>query len=281
MIRDDAALVGGRGGVLWDHWLLIVLTTVLGAIAAAVLAFITTPYYRAEVVVTPVRSSMTGGGGAAALASQLGGLAGLNLGGGGETQTAEAILESRHLIEEFIARNGLLADFGRPAQKPPTLWYAVKDFKENVLFIRNDTRKSTTTIAIEWRDPPVAARWANDFVALANDLVRTRALNESKRNISYLTEQLAKATDVELRRVMYDIIESETKTLMLASGRVEYAFQVVDPAVPPEVRVRPRRALMVLAGCALGLLIGVFSSLVLDQAQRRREVAAGAVNRAG
>jgi hypothetical protein len=96
-----------------------------------------------------------------------------------------------------------------------------------------------TVVAIDWTDPATAAQWANGFVALANELLRTRALVESKRNIAYLNDQISKTDVVELRRVLYGLIESETKTLMLANGRPEYAFRVVDPAVPPELKTRP------------------------------------------
>jgi uncharacterized protein involved in exopolysaccharide biosynthesis len=58
---------------------------------------------------------------------------------------------------------------------------------------------------------------------------------------------------------MYNLIENQTKSLMLANARDEYAFVVVDPAVPPEKRVRPQRALIV----AVGLLLGFALSLVV------------------
>jgi LPS O-antigen subunit length determinant protein (WzzB/FepE family) len=56
---------------------------------------------------------------------------------------------------------------------------------------------------------------------------------------------------------MYNLIENETKTLMLANARSEYAFTLVDPAVTPEVRIRPRRTLMVLIGLLVGGLLGM------------------------
>ena len=52
---------------------------------------------------------------------------------------------------------------------PLTLWHAVKRFRELVLTIREDDANGITTVSIEWTDPAVAARWANDYVALANE----------------------------------------------------------------------------------------------------------------
>jgi len=271
-------------GLLWRHRMVVAIACILCALIAAVLAFTATVYYRAEVVVTEVQErGMSGASGAGALQSQLGGiasLAGLNLTGHASvSQQDAAILESRHLVEEFITRNDLLPVLAGNARKPPTLWLAVKQFKEGVVTIRKDARKGVTTVAADWTDANTAARWANGFVALANDLIRRRALDESSRNIAYVNEQLARTTDVELRRVMYNIIESETKTLMLANGHAEYAFEVIDPAVPPEVKDRPHRLLMILVGVAFGLAIGCGIALAREQLARarRRRLRAGTI----
>jgi LPS O-antigen subunit length determinant protein (WzzB/FepE family) len=70
---------------------------------------------------------------------------------------------------------------------------------------------------------------------------------------------------------MYDLVKSETKTLMLANGRVEYAFRVVDPAVPPATRSKPKRAEIVLFAVAVGF---IFSSIVVIAYFRFRDTRA-------
>jgi uncharacterized protein involved in exopolysaccharide biosynthesis len=236
----------------------------LSAFVALYIALTATWIYHAETAVTQVHDNAMGGGGS--LASQLGGLAslagvGLSL-AGNAGQEAQAVLQSHHLAEEFIQHEGVLSELTAHSSKPLTLWRAAKEFRENVLKIREDKRTGVTTIAIEWRDPAIAARWANRYVADANEMLRTRALNDSSRNIEYLTKQLATTDSVELRRVLYNLIEAETKTLMLANGRIEYAFAVVDPAVPPEDKIRPHRALTVLTGILLGGLVGFMVAYV-------------------
>jgi len=256
--------------VVWRHKLLVLISCAICGIGAAVLALTMTPIYRAEVSVTAVRPANAAGS-ASAIASQLSGLAGLNLGqASAEVQTAEAVLQSRRLVEEFIKRNSLESQLSRNQKSKPTLWMAVKLFQEKVLTIHKDAHRGVTVIAIEWTDPVTAARWANGFVELANDILRMRALNESSRNIAYVRDQLGKTDAVEIRHVMYDIIETEMKTLMLANGRMEYAFQVVDPAVPPELRARPKRTLIVAIGVLLGLIIGVVVALLRERISRTR-----------
>ena len=100
-----------------------------------------------------------------------------------------------------------------------------------------------------------------------------RAREDAQRNVDYLNEQVAKTGVVELRRVLYNIIESETKTLMLANARVEYAYTVVDPAVVPAQRVSPKRTLMVASGFLIGMVVGVLTAWIRNKFIRKSAAA--------
>jgi uncharacterized protein involved in exopolysaccharide biosynthesis len=257
--------------VIWRYKYLIAFVAAACGLAAVALALTATHIYRAEIVVTEADEEAMGG--LASLANQFGGLAsaaGIRLEQAGTGLEAQAVLHSRRLVEEFIKRNDLMTELRRIAGEPPTLWSAVNEFRGQVLSIENDNDRGTTTIAIEWTDPKLTANWANEFVALANHLIRTRALDESSKNIKYLNDQIAKTNVVEIQRVMYNLIENETKTHMLANAREEYAFTVVDPAVVPERRIWPRRTLMVLTGGVLGVILGVMLALAHNVWDRYR-----------
>jgi uncharacterized protein involved in exopolysaccharide biosynthesis len=268
---DDEFDLGALTRLIWGNRLMIGLVAIVGGLIAAAQAFTTIPIFRAEATISPVHEKDLNTGG---LGSQLGALTslvGVNLGqGGANAQTADAVLDSRRLIEEFIRRNDLLPMLSVKGEKPKTLWIAVRDFKQGVLTVRKDTRRGVTTVAVEWPDPAVAARWANGLVALTNELLRTRAIDEASRNIAYLNRQLEQTNAVELRAALFDIIKNETKTLMLANGRDEYAFEIVDPAVPPEKKVGPHRLLMTLVGVALGGFLGTVIAFIRDRVRRRR-----------
>ena len=278
MDAEDEVDVVALARVLWGYKRLIVLTTTVSIAVAAILAFTATPIYRAQVALTEVHDSNMSN--ASALGTQLGGLAGLaglNLGSSSPGREARAVLQSRHLVEEFIRRNSLLPVLSRGAQAPVTLWRSVEQFRSGVLQIHLDTVTGITTVAIDWTDPVVAARWANGFVATANDLLRSRALDESTRNLAYLNAQLAKTSVLEVQHALYNLIESETKTLMLANGRIEYAFTIVDPAVPPEVRTRPKRVVLMALGMLVGLFVGTI--IALSHYRLRREARGAPQNR--
>ena len=255
--------------LLWRNRLVIVACAIVGAAIATALALTATPMFRAEVTVTEVRDP--GMSGISGMTRQFGGLAalaGINLSGvGGEGADTRAILNSRRLSEEFVGRPSVLRQL-YPQDPKPTLWLAVKRFRESNLSISEDPRKGTITVAVTAEKPQNAANWANEYVALANENIRARALADANRNIAYLNEQIAKTSSVEIQRVMFNLIENETKSAMLANARKEYAFVAVDPAVTPEIRYSPRRTVMVILGTLLGGIVGVLLALARNFWQR-------------
>lgn len=270
--EENEFSLGAIIGSFWRHRLAVGLISLACAIIAGVVVFTTKPVFRAETVVVNARES--GLNRMSMFGSELGGiasLAGVDLSqNNGLNQEASAVLESRYLAEDFVQRNDLVSALLPNPSKPPTLWQAAKRFKEDLLVIRKDQRRGTTTVSIEWTDPAVAARWTNDYVALADELIRGRAIQNATRNIAYLNDQLARTNDVELRRVMYSLVEEETKTLMLANGRSQYAFEVVDPAVAPELKVGPHRLLMTLVGFTLGFGAAGTVAYIWDSVARQR-----------
>lgn len=241
----------------YKRWIACV--TIGFTVAALIASLLMTPIFRAQVTVTPANNPAMGG--SEGLGSQLSGLAslaGVDLPfGQGMQRQAAAVLKSDHLIEEFIRRYDLLPIVLAKSSHPKSLWWATKTFKEGILHITEDMRSSTTAVAIDYKDPRIAALWANNFVALANELMRRHALEQSTRNIEYLKDQVAKTDDVDLRRGLYDLIENETKTQMIAEGQAEFAFTVVDPATVPGLKARPHRSIVTLIGMAAGFILAV------------------------
>lgn len=267
--------IGALLRILWRNKLIVVAGAVVFGLLAVYLALKATPIFRGEATITEVQESELGG--ASSLAGQFGGLAslaGLNIGGSGQSRQWQAVLGSRRLVEEFVKRNDVLALMSPGPGTAQSLWLGVQQFRKDALIITEDKLKGVTTVSIDWTDPVTAARWANGFVALANELIRARAISDATRNIEYLNKQIATTNVLEVQRVMYNLIESQTKTLMLANGRAEYAFMMVDPAVPPEKRISPKRTLMVLSGLVIGGLIGTAVALFYDASRRRRRSSA-------
>jgi len=259
--------------ILLNFKYVIIASSILCGVIAVFYALTATEIFRGETVVSEISEAGGSGlGGAAAIASQFGiGLGTANSGGNNTAPPARAILKSRNLAEEFIKRYNLQSEIlgTNPMGSKKSPWFAVKLFREEIMFINEDLRSGLITVRIDWTDPIIASRWANDFVALTNELIRNRALEDAKRNIAYLNEQIEQTNIVELQKIMYNLIENETQTVMMANARAEYAFAVVDPAVPPESRHSPARTAIVLFGGVLGFFIGIIVSFLYNMQLKR------------
>jgi uncharacterized protein involved in exopolysaccharide biosynthesis len=273
-----------------EHWQVLVeqkkligIITAVSTILALLAAFLITPIYRAEVLLAPVTEEKTGALGA--LAGQFGDLAaltGVSL-GNSKDKSAEAIaaLKSRSLATAFFKEANVLPvlfprewDAEKKAWKDkddaPTDWEAYEEFDEDIRFVSVDRKTGLVTLMIEWKDPIRAAQWANKFVNMANTRLRTEAVEDAEKSISYLEKQLRVSGEVEIQQSIYRLIEAQTKKRMVANTREEYAFKVIDPAVVPEKKVRPKRALIVLFGLMLGAMAGVITAFTLVRIATRR-----------
>jgi capsular polysaccharide biosynthesis protein len=261
--------------VIWaDRWLVLIITVI--ATASAVIATLAMEkQYQATVTFSPVSNTPGTGalGGLGSLASSFGGLAslaGISLSGDAKKNEALAVLQSEALTEDYIRANNLLpilfskkwdpvGKHWKPTdpEKIPTLWKANIFFK-SIRSVVTDPKTSLVTFSITWKDPKLAAKWANDIVRLTNDTLREQAIAEAERNIAYLTEQAAKTDQVGARTAIYSILQSEINKSMLARGNADYALKVLDPAFVPEIKSSPKLSLWGPIGLVGGLMLSLF-----------------------
>ena len=64
-----------------------------------------------------------------------------------------------------------------------------------------------------------------------------------------------------MRAVLYNLLESEKQKAMLANVNEDFALEVIDPAVAPETREKPKRKLIVALGVVSGAFLGIFAVL--------------------
>lgn len=270
-------------GFVWRHKRRIGLCVVVCALGAAALAFVMHNKYRAEVVFSPLSSSggFSGGG----MGGSLGGLAalaGISLGGGAKTsEESLAYLRSRQFTREFIERHGVMqvlfarqwdTHSGHWRGDPPTAGDTVDLFDKKIRQITEDHRTGLVTLAVIWREPVVAAAWANAMIAEADAALRQRAIAEHQRSLDYLKEEARSASLSEMQAAVDKTMENELKDAMLARTRDAYAFKVIDPAVvhDPKDFDSPNRPLIIAVGGGFGLLVGVIWAAVRQRRLRLR-----------
>ena len=282
--------------VLWESKWLVGGITFAVTVVAIVVALLLPNVYRAEALLAS--NEQEGSGGLAALAAQYGGLAslaGIDLGSQKADKTALGleVLKSRKFISEFIERHDILVpliaargwdastgeleidadDYDEAAGKwirkvsPPrkTIPSAQEAHEEFIEILAAVHEKDTgfVRIALEHYSPTVARQWLDWLIADLNASMMQQDVTEAEQAIDYLKKQIESTSIAGLKAVFYNLIEEQTKTVMLATVTDEYLLKTIDPAVAPEKKSRPKRALIVIAAAILGFFLALFIVLVL------------------
>ncbi|MEE4162950.1 MAG: Wzz/FepE/Etk N-terminal domain-containing protein [Woeseiaceae bacterium] len=273
---DDELRLAELWSIVWrGKWRIVAITFVFSMLSVSYALF-ATEWYRAEVLLAPAE-----GRDVSPIQGQLGGLAalaGMSL-GGGDSVDAIATLTSREFARDFINDEGLLPVLFPEEWDPeeerwlatdtddqPDIRDAVRRFHENILRVDEDRATGLVTVAVEWTDPDMAAEWASLLVQRLNSKLRDQTLKEAETNVAYLQGEMQKTNVVTLQQAVGRLVESELQKLMLARGTEEFAFRTIDPAQPPDRRIRPKRSLIVVVGTLLGgfiALIWVFVAQAL------------------
>jgi len=288
---------------LWAGKITIILTTFVASVIAVAIALSMPNIYRSEALLSPVSAD---GGGMNGLASKFGGLAslaGVSLGGGGFDKTTMGIevLKSRTFFADFVSKYPVMVDLmasngwdsntnkvlidteiydvdshvwvreaKAPRKSEPSVQEAHEEFSK-LLSVSQDKESSFITIAIEHYSPYVAKQWVDWLVQDINNTIRNQEVQQAQRSIDYLLNQIEQTKLAELQMGFFELIQSQTETIMLANASPEYLFKTLDPAVVPELKAKPSRALICVLGGLLGGMLGVLVVLVRHFARFRNE----------
>ncbi|MDT3278987.1 Wzz/FepE/Etk N-terminal domain-containing protein [Shewanella scandinavica] len=295
-VPDDEIDLRELFSVIWqDKWLIIAITAVF-AIGSVALALYLPNIYKSEALLAPAAEEQ--GGGLSALASQFGGLAslaGVNLGGKGgtdKTQLAIEVLKSRQFTGEFIQKHNILPslmaakkwdrdadkliydedayseatntwirEVKAPLKPEPSMQEAYKAFSK-ILAINTDKATGMVTLTVEHLSPTVAQQWLSWLIKDINKVMKERDVAEANRSSEFLNRQIALTNVADIKAILYKLVEEQAKTIMFAEVRDEYVFKTIDPALAPEEKAKPKRALICVLGTFLGGMLGVMLVLV-------------------
>ncbi len=294
--NDDEIDLAELWSAIWSDKKLIIAVTFLFAVSSVIFAINQPNIYRASTLLAPA-SEQGGAGGLAKMAGQFGGLAslaGINLGGGSTDKTGLAleVLKSRIFIENFINKYQLLVPLiaarnwdintntlilddelydiankswvrkvKAPKTSEPSPWESFKAFTE-ILSVSSDKETGMVTIAIEHYSPEIAKQWLMWLVAEINNTMREQDKSEAQRSIDFLSEKLEETQLADMQTVFYQLIEEQTKTIMLAEVSQEYVLKTIDPANSPDEKAKPGRTIIVVLGTMLGGILSVLIVLV-------------------
>jgi len=290
--------------VLWAGKWLIGGITFSATVISVIVVLMLPNIYRAEALLAP--NDQEAAGGLSALAAQYSGLAswaGINISGGSANKTALGleILKSRKFISEFIERHHVLVplmategwdsetgileidpdEFDvssetwvrevRPPKKTiPSMQEANEEFMD-ILSVSQDKKSGFVKVAVEHYSPTVAKQWVDWLIEDINATIMQQDVAEAEQAISYLNEQIESTSLADLQNVFFRLIEEQTKTVMLAKVSNEYLLKTLDPAVAPEKKAKPKRALITTLATLLGAMLGILVVFIRSGSVERRD----------
>ena len=290
--QDDEIDLAELWRAIWAGKFTIIIISMIFAVASVFFALSKPDIYKASAILAPASSE--GGMGALAGLGGLASMAGINLGGGGVDKTALAleIIKSRSFVENFINKHDLLVplmaskkwdvasdtlilneeiydvvnkkwlrEVKAPKNPEPSSWEAYQEFS-GLVTVSQDKISSMVNINIEFYSPALAKQWLTWLVVDINEYMREQDQVEAQASIDYLTNQLGNIKVATMETVFYQLIEEQTKNMMLTMVIKEYVLKTIDPAQVPDTKAKPKRALIVVLGTMLGGMLSVLIVLI-------------------
>jgi hypothetical protein len=271
-------------------WIIFSLTAFV-SIVGVIYSLLLPNIYESKAMLVPVNSS-SGISGALGSYSGLAGLAGISLPSGGDQgNSAKAIqkisslsffekniLPNIHLpdlmaigswnsktnivaFDENIydtSSNTWIRDYSYPQQQIPSAQESYEFFKQN-LGLSDDKKSGFITLSIKHQSPFVAKQWVELVVNEVNAFYRQKDKIESEKAVSYLNQQISMTGLSEIKQVLAQLLQEETKKLTLIEANQFYVFDYIDPPAVMEQKSEPKRSLI----CVLSALLGGMLSILL------------------
>jgi len=291
--------------LLWSRRWLLAVFVVVATLAAAAYALTREPQYESVAVLAQSKDESSQLGGAiSGLLGQVAGMAGGLLQGSATTvDESVAVLSSRDFALHFMREHGVLqylfprlwnpatsswTNAGQkasvwsrlagdpiiPREPGPSPDDAVKAFN-GLRVVTVDRRTDFINLRMRGPTPQAAQAWTAAMIGELNELLRQRALVDSRRAVEVLSKRAESEQVQSVRTIVSALLELQLRREVMAESRQEYAVRMLDPPSRPDQRYYPRRTRMVIIGAGLGFICGAL--FVLGHSawrQRRRRAAA-------
>lgn len=124
--------------------------------------------------------------------------------------------------------------------------------------ITKDRKTGFIKISFEHQSPEFASNFLDLVIREINQITRQIKIDESKSSLDYLYRELPKINEMDIRKSLNNLIESQLKTQMLANVRSDFILNTIDAPYIPEIKSKPSRSII----CILGTLVGFILSMM-------------------
>jgi capsular polysaccharide biosynthesis protein len=168
-----------------------------------------------------------------------------------------------------MSSNSWVRDFSYPQQQIPSAQESFEVFKTKHLSLNEDKKSGFITLSMKHQSPFVARHWAELVVNEVNIFYRKKDKLESEKAVNYLEQQILLTNLSEIKEVLAQLLQEETKKLTLIEANQYYVFDYIDPPDVMEVKSEPSRALICILSALLGGMLSILFVLIRHYATKQ------------
>jgi len=280
--------------VIWHGKWIIASVTGFASVLGVIYSLSLPNIYESKAILVPANSSNSISG-ALQTYGGLAGLAGVNFPGNKSSNSSKAIakintlsffkdnlLENIYLpdllavkswnpetniltYEESIydaKTNSWVEGYLDPTQQVPSAQKSFSVFKSAHLGLIDDNKSGIVTLSIKHQSPFVAKQWAELVVNQINFFYRQKDKAESEKAVSYLNQQISTSNLSEIKEVLAQLLQEESKKLTLIEANEFYVFEYIDPPAAMEHKSEPKRFTICIISAFLGSILSVLLVLL-------------------
>ncbi len=251
------------------RWKFITSVTLAGTTAAVCYALLATPMYRAQAILAaprerPPNPASTALASFAGLGAEIAGSLGFSI-GSNDVHRLETLLNSHRLLNRVVQKHGLLQilfdedwnsiDRTWTTSDPediPNVWDAHEALGK-IYSAKVDPKSSEILVSLEAKKAETATSMLNAIVEELATMVQEDEITRIQQNTEFINKQLASATDPFIVAKLQSLLSEQVERAMMAQNTNEFAYELVDPPAASDIKVRPRRKLIVASSFVFSL----------------------------
>ena len=277
--------------VFAKHKKMILVLTFAAALVAIGISLLMPNIYTGMSEILPPQSSQSSSVNSIMLA-QLGGLtggaAGAALGLKDPNALYLAMLKSRNIMEKIVRHFDL-----QTVYEAKTMTDALKALEKKSTITSG--KDGDIVVEVDDKDPQRAAALANAYIEELNKLMQTFALTEASQRGQFFENQMKpakdKLTDAEItldrtpntslqymdalrnlryQEGIYDILARQFAAAKLDEAKDSPLIQILDKAIPPEKKSKPKRSLIVIIATLVAFSMAIIWAFIKEALTRSK-----------
>lgn len=140
--------------------------------------------------------------------------------------------------------------------------FEIHEWFLKILSVEQDQDTGFIKISIETVSPEYSHQWLIWLIHDINETIRDKKVKEMQKSIAYLEDKAQKTQVSEVRSIFFHLIQEKVQKALFAETRDEYILQTIDPALVPQKKSGPSRAIICILGTFIGGIFGLIFGLL-------------------